>query len=127
MAITLTPAARSAAASAIAVLADAGAGPFLKPIGKVCLALAGLDDLAGTQAAGAGFNLLHRAVNEGANPLNVRTKHTPGAAFGVADIVADHPALATKLTRLTGTAFPIICSKFVFVPSNLKVSGNVCR
>ena len=34
-------------------------------------------------------------------------------------------ASATKKPRLTGTAFPIICSTSVFVPSNEKSSGKV--
>jgi hypothetical protein len=34
-------------------------------------------------------------------------------------------AEATKKARLIGTAFPITCSKLVFVPENLKESGNV--
>ena len=32
----------------------------------------------------------------------------------------------TKRARLTGTAFPIICSLSVLFPENLNVPGNVC-
>ncbi len=34
---------------------------------------------------------------------------------------------ATYFANSTGTALPIICSKFVFAPLNLKSSGNVCN
>jgi hypothetical protein len=36
-------------------------------------------------------------------------------------------AFAINFARFTGTAFPIICSRFVLVPENLKSLGKVCK
>jgi len=64
-------------------------------------ALARLNHLAATQAAGADFNPLYRTVDDGTDTLDVGAEYPLGATLRVADIVADHPTFTAVITNVS--------------------------
>jgi len=56
------------------------------------------DHFSGAQAAGADLDALDHTVHQGTHTLNVGVEYAAGLAVGVADVIATHPAFATKIT-----------------------------
>jgi len=55
-------------------------------------------DLTRTEASGAHINVLGRTIHDRLDPLHVGLPGPVGAAVGVGNLVAEHNALAAKIT-----------------------------
>ena len=64
-----------------------------------------LDDLAGTQTAGAHLDVLGPSVHEGPDPLDVRKPPSFRQVMGVTDVVTGHRSLAANIASLRHGSF----------------------